>query len=63
MLQYEQSHLNYDTLCLTPLLPLPKKKTMEKNLKQWVLQSIGNVHETSKGSQLAEKLFEQMDTD
>ena len=36
---------------------------MEKTLKQRVLQSIGNVHETSKGSQLAEDLFEKMDTD
>ncbi len=36
---------------------------MEKNLKQRVLQSIGNVHETAKGSQLAEDLFEKLDND
>ncbi len=36
---------------------------MEKTLKQWVLQSIGNVHEIAKGSQLADGLFEKLDTD
>ena len=36
---------------------------MEKTLKQWVLQSIGNVHETAKGSRLADDLFENLDTD
>ena len=36
---------------------------MEKTLKQWVLQSIGNVHETAKESRLADDLFEKMDAD
>jgi len=36
---------------------------MEKTLKQWVLQSIGNVHETAKGSQLADDLFEKLDSE
>ena len=36
---------------------------MEKTLKQWVLQSIGNVHETAKGSRLADDLFEKLDTE
>ena len=36
---------------------------MENVLKQRVLQSIKNVHETSKGRQLADELFEHMDTD
>ena len=36
---------------------------MEKTLKQWVLQSIGIVHETAKGSQLADDLFDKLDSD
>jgi hypothetical protein len=36
---------------------------MEKNLKQWVLQSIVNVHETANGSQLANDFLEKLDTD
>ena len=35
---------------------------MEKTSKLWVLQSIGNVHEAAKGSQLADDLFKKMDT-
>jgi len=40
-----------------------KRKALEKTLKQWVLQSIGNLHETSKGSRLADVLFEKLDSD